>query len=307
MCNSGYYLQNGSCIFNLASQLPKPYFILTEIFKTSYSDTAMDGDVGYFDFTSSPGNVIYNYFHYRLADNSSGITDGTLHPYLGSNSCSPGLFRYPTYSSFYSSTGTLTSASSSSFSVSFGSVIHTWTLIDSVNGIYDLTAMSGGGVVRFLGRGIFSDQIRTTNISLSQLKNYYSGYVIQNEATGNVLSSWSAFPYITYYTSLSPSVYRTAGNSNVYGYLYAINDGHSIWEQSSLVLNAGSYKSMFWAHGGHIYQQTDCFSETDAIGGHKYVYFGAWNNATGNIDKIVYLEYSYEADGVPIVSIGALY
>ncbi|MGE0527184.1 MAG: hypothetical protein AB7P49_09000 [Bdellovibrionales bacterium] len=284
--------------------LPKSYFILTEIFRSSASTTSMYGDIGYFDFKTKPGKVIYNYFNYTPSNNSAGFTNGTRHLYLVAGVCTPGQFRFPQYNKFSSIEGSIVSASDGNFIVKFGTVTHKWQVSDSVNGVYSLVRLSGGGVSQFVGVGVFSDQIRTQETSITQFKSSFNGYIIQNNGNAGSLSDPTAFPYLVLQTGFTPSIFR--GSGGIYGYLYPLNDGHSIWGQSSLVVGAGTFKTMVWAHGGHIYDQTDCYSEANSKGGHKTVMFGAWNNLKG-VNKFVTFQYSYQSSGVPIISIGVLY
>jgi hypothetical protein len=192
-----------------------------------------------------------------------------------------------------------------------GSVVHEWCLESEKTGRLQLNrsyydAATGRAVVggsrftRSAGFGYLSEssprQVQL-EISKAHLRPAYSGKLFK------VSSSASPGQWRTFSNSLSTTVLRRQSNRSVLSYSYPCEASGS-WCHVDLLINAArSYSSMlFYTNGGHDFDQDGCFNEF----GHRTIYLGVWDPATSRVTRAVYVEYSYEDDGWPIIGAGYL-
>lgn len=74
---------------------------------------------------------------------------------------------------------------------------------------------------------------------------------------------------------------------------------HKVWCQSSVALNVAPFsKNIVYLNGGHDYNENGCLDETD----HSYMIYAARED--NRVDNMVFIEYSFETDGYPIMIVG---
>jgi hypothetical protein len=100
-------------------------------------------------------------------------------------------------------------------------------------------------------------------------------------------------------SSTRKNLYRQATDRNVWGASLECSVDTSYFCQTNIAFNEEPDSRFFLFHYGHDYNRDGCLNETD----HSVKNLGAWDTL-GNFIGSVYLEYSYENDRYPTISIG---
>lgn len=185
--------------------------------------------------------------------------------------------------------------------VRIGTVTHEWRLMDQAASYYRIhNDLTGGGTTVYSetdGFGYLTDSVSSGKIYPANLLDYYLSEFMQNvEPNDN--------PWTHFQTSLRTSYFQTTADPNVVSYSHpAPYTGHeNMWGETSLLFNdAPSSNLIIFMNGGHDYNENGCHDETN----HSQQMFGV---KEGNkITKMAGIEYSWERDGYPILSIFRYY
>ncbi len=71
--------------------------------------------------------------------------------------------------------------------------------------------------------------------------------------------------------------------------------------------NISPYSGIVYSNNGNLFNGTDCWDPDTTIGGHKRMWWGAWDAEISRFTGFVWIEYSFEADGYPILGTGVYY
>ncbi|PIV09095.1 hypothetical protein COS31_02000 [Candidatus Roizmanbacteria bacterium CG02_land_8_20_14_3_00_36_15] len=181
--------------------------------------------------------------------------------------------------------------------VRIGTVTHEWRLVDQTSFSYRINKdLIGSGTNVYSetdGFGYLTDSVSSEKIFQSNLLDYYRSELMQNvEPNDN--------PWTYFQTSLSSTVFKPTTDPNVVSYSHAAPfTGHKkMWGETSILFNdAPSSNLMIFINGGHDYNENGCLDET----GHSQQMLGVKEG--DKITKMVGIEYSWETDGYPILSI----
>lgn len=282
------------------------------LFATGYSTTKAAQKnafvlLGHYDFAAG-GTAKVRYFLYDgNANKLEGVT-ASQHPPMNApygGSCTPGPVRIPSYSS-YKDLDAKWTAKGDVLEVRVGDAIHQWARTEPSKGFWQLArdyfdATTGQPVVggttfsQTVGFAYEADEARTTApLGKAAFGASYKVQLHQNNALAG--SPWA---YST--SSLVLDVFAPSKNDpNLLSYSYSCSGG--MWCQRTILLNYAPYSSqLLYMNGGHDFDKNGCYDEL----GHRYQYFAVVEG--GSVSKFVFVEYSYEYDGFPILSVGRAY
>lgn len=268
--------------------------------------------LGHADFFAD-GSVRLRYYSYDANRNLYPIPSIKHHdpmnaPYGGS--CASGPVQKPTHNSFVDVTGTWT-VEGDLLKIRIGAAIHEWRL-DGVSSYrrnrasYD--AVSGSATINgviysdAIGFGYIADSaLITEQVTRADLLNSYDGEYFENNRI--VTSDW-------WYgkNKLSVDAMASVADPDVWGLSYSCpyydtaGKLYNTWCESTLLFNDDALaKNFIFLNGGHDYNENGCLDETDR----SFRLYGVREN--GKIQKIVWVEYSYELDNYPLMSLGHYY
>jgi hypothetical protein len=198
--------------------------------------------------------------------------------------------------------------------VQLGQVVRTWQLVDQNDGYYVLSgpfidAQTKRNVIGNLtygnsvGHGYLVDTSKLRDdkdLSRVDLYDNYKGEIFQLNGKGTETMDWAYFGSV----SLNVVKFRAADDDpNIWTIDYPSPLGLEYHFQSTLLLNYSMESPMvMYLNGGHDYNKNGVLDET----AHSMIMWGVRDDS-GKVSKILFLEYSWERDGYPLIGVGRYY
>ncbi len=286
------------------------------VFAVSY-DAAQDGqtdsylELGYFTFYG-PDTLRMNYLYFDAgADLPAWVVNAPLKLYPPMNApyggdCTPDPIHVPAYGAFQSFSGKY-KLNGDALTIQIGEVVYDWRLdlknrsgFKLASGLHDSSGSVKIGGTTFgqaHGFAFVTEDLTGSAIALKDLAPHYDGELFQKNAAAN--SDWTRLT-----ESLDASVFEVRGDPDTPTTSFAcpVSYAPKMWCQSTLLLNyAPLSKLIVYLSGGHDYNQDGCFNDA----GHMIQMWGAREG--GAVTKLVFVEYSWQASGSPILSVGRYY
>ena len=259
--------------------------------------------LGYYEFLANAQVKI----HVILFDGKNNVyptaslkKHGTMNAPHWNGICQPGPIYKPTptatndYIGSWTTDGTI-------IKVKIGAITHEWRLMDKKTSYYrvnkDLmdSANTKTSFTDTDGFGYLTDAVSSEQINKTHLLTKYSSELWQNAGTVNT-------PWVRPPNSLSTNYFKPTTDQRVISYSYPApyEDEPTMWAETSILFNdAPSTNLLIFMNGGHEFNKNGCLDADET--GHAQQLLGVKEGNT--ITKMVGIEYSYESDGYPILSI----
>jgi len=182
-----------------------------------------------------------------------------------------------------------------------GNVKHIWEIEDSMKGIlYRLSTPTDKNTgLRQIGTTQYVDakgyaylnEISNLTPTYNSLPSYVEGKFYQNNSTSTANLIYGA-------ENLRKGLMSKSSTSETYSYSYACSVNNNYMCQINMSFNEERDNKAIFFHYGHDYNKNGCLDETNHAKKAMPIY-----DIAGQIKAMVYIEYSYELDRYPIVSI----
>jgi hypothetical protein len=227
-------------------------------------------------------------------------------PYGGS--CTPGFIQKPTPQQESDIPLAWQSDGCGRIKVTVGAVGYDWDLVDTGKEYFQLARepfdrATGNPVVGTVtysqgaGFGYLADEAeRSASMSWAALRGSYESEYYANNAT--VTSEWwyrtARLSVSHFQPTTDPNVRSFSQDATVCG----VPSNPGMWCETSLLLNDTVNKLVTFLNGGHDYNMNGCLDETD------HTQRGHWAYLGNTVDRGVWIEYSWELDGYPLLYVG---
>jgi hypothetical protein len=271
--------------------------------------TASDFAVlGHYEFLEDHSAKLY-YFFYDTRKNLKPSNTTERHLRLTNSTALPGPVQIPTYALAEQARGTWT-FDKGLLRLHVANVFHDWELnkaadnlfvprgpyVNADNGTHTVNGWTYGDT---RGYAYLSDYLTLPRkITRADLLPDYDGEIQTLVTPRGQAPQWQRKP-----SGLHVQRYQASADGNVLGYMT-----QSRWVStptlvfSSLLLNYAPHsKLILYSNGGHDFNHNGVFDEY----GHAMQMFGIYDGH--KISRIVYVEYTYQDAGRPIVSVGHYY
>jgi hypothetical protein len=268
--------------------------------------------LGYYEFLDDQ-NLTMNYWTFDGNKNVKPGTTAVRHPRMlvlpGQERAVPGAFHIPTYAAFDRFKGTWAS-DGKQLRIRVGQAIHKWDLQDGDEHLYkvagsyanaadDTNTIAGITYSNGYGYGYLSQEAtRKERITRDELSPTYKGelYVRKDEET--VAWRWGVQS-----TGLTLRAFQSFGNGDLLGYVKVDQKMNPpMATHTTLLLNYSPFsKQLIYVNGGHDFNRNGVFDEV----GHTTEILGVYEN--GRMPKMVFIEYSYQTNGRPLMGVGRYY
>ncbi len=262
--------------------------------------------LGHYDFQEERTARV-SYFFYDARRNHKPANTTQRHPRLAPGSAAmPGPVQIPTYtlSEQFRATWTMEQGV---LRVRVGNVVHEWSLQDPteklfvprgpyVNAENQSHTINGWTYGDTRGYAYLTDHLTLPRkITRDDLLTDYKGEIQTHQLQRGGPPQWVRKP-----SDLHVQRYQTAAEGDVLGHMVAsrfVSTPTLVF--STLLLNYAQYsKLMLYHNGGHDFNHNGVFDEY----GHSMQMFGIYDGS--KITRIVYVEYTYQTAGTPILSVG---
>ncbi len=265
--------------------------------------------LGNYDFLDER-DVQINYFVYDARKNAKPGATPVRAPLLlpSRTGRPPGVLHIPRYDAQKSIRGTWR-LDGSMLRIQIGTVYHDWALRDPAQNHFELAgpytnAQDGSHVIEGLtytssfGYAYLADEARRAQpITRSELVPAYQGAMYALRQQGGT-AQW-----VHLEEELHVSWYRSFEGGNVLGYVESdpkLNPPMLTF--SYLLLNYAPYsKLLIYTDVGHDFNRDGVYNEL----GHSSQMFGIYEK--GRVGRIVFIEYSYQTRGYPLLGVGHYY
>lgn len=180
--------------------------------------------------------------------------------------------------------------------ITIGEVRYLWERVNGVAGLLRLREISGCvGLTSYEGYASWSDPLPVVEQLPLSMEDHLAGSYATLGELGLTPNAFSEVVPGKVWSCCTPS--EVSGTHRA---KYCV---------STLLLNYGTFSTMFWCHGGHVWDGSQVYNEDDSCGGHKTVFLGSWNSVTKKVERMVAFEWSAQDKqvGPAIVRVGALY
>lgn len=163
--------------------------------------------------------------------------------------------------------------------------------------ILDSVSDSKGNVMDHAVGYAFNTESSLDTLSKTNFFPTYSGNIFHKNARKTINDDWEKQS-----TMLKPSMFTAHGNLLEYDSEGSVKLAKPVWSHNTLALNQSNDKREIYNDYGHDFNRNGCYDEY----GHNKVILAGLNKSS-MIDKMVFIEYSYNHDGYPMLSVGRYY
>lgn len=215
-------------------------------------------------------------------------------PY-GRGACTNKLIDLPTESARRAVRG-VWSAEGDALRLRLGTLAYEWNPEEGVEGSYLLSRVTDGTreLPLAVGFAYVSQGTVPARLTKESFLPWYDGEIYHKDNHAVAETPWKLMP-----SGLKISAFTGREGGNVLSFAIPGRIAGT-WVQNSILLNHGEPAPVFYQDLGHDFNRNGCFDEY----GHNKVLLGAWDAGGGAPRRIVYVEYSYAADGFPLLSVG---